>query len=71
MQTSCWVATEICTQPQLKPRVKTIEKFIKIAKECKRLNQYNALLAIVSGLNLVAVSRLKQTWEVPQSYLGC
>jgi hypothetical protein len=47
----------------LKPRVKTLEKFIKVAKRCKKINQFNALMAIVSGLNQVSVGRLKTTWE--------
>eukprot|EP00842_Homolaphlyctis_polyrhiza_P006117 jgi/Hompol1/6506/HPOL_002388-RA len=60
---SYWVATEVCTQPELKNRVKVIEAFIKIAKECRKLQNMNTLMAIISGLNLVAVSRLKNTWE--------
>ena len=36
---------------------------IKTANECKKLRDYNAVFAIVSGLNLVSVSRLKVTWE--------
>jgi hypothetical protein len=61
---SFWVATEICTQPEIKNRVKIVEKFIKIANYCFKLNNFNTTLAIVSGLNLVSVSRLKATWEV-------
>ncbi|KAJ2994047.1 hypothetical protein HDV02_001900 [Globomyces sp. JEL0801] len=61
---SYWVATEICTQPDIKNRAKIIEKFIKIAKTCLKLNNFNSTLAIVSGLNVVAVSRLKATWEI-------
>ncbi|KAI8907229.1 ras guanine nucleotide exchange factor domain-containing protein [Gorgonomyces haynaldii] len=61
--TSFWVATEICTQPEIKNRVKMVEQFIKIAKECRKLNNFNSTMAIVSGLNLVSVSRLKSTWE--------
>jgi hypothetical protein len=57
-----WVATEICTQPELKNRAKVIENWIKIAKQCFKLCNYNGTMAIVSGLNVVAVSRLKQTW---------
>lgn len=64
--TSYWVATEICTQPELKYRVRTVERFIKLAKELRRLNNFNTLMAIVSGLNLSAVARLKQTWEAVQ-----
>lgn len=60
---SYWTATEICTQPEVKMRQKVIERFIKIMRELKKLNNLNCLIAILSGLNLSAVSRLKQTWE--------
>ncbi|KAJ3090106.1 hypothetical protein HK102_004664 [Quaeritorhiza haematococci] len=60
---SYWVGTEICTQPELKSRVKVIERIIKVGKECKKLRNYNTLLAIISGLNIASVARLKNTWE--------
>lgn len=60
--TSHWVATEVCTQPQMKPRAKVIEKMIKLAKELKLMDNYNSCLAIISGLNMASVSRLRQTW---------
>jgi hypothetical protein len=58
-----WVATEVCTQPELKKRVCVVEMWIKIAKICFKLKNFNSCMAIISGLNLVAVSRLKNTWE--------
>ena len=60
---SYWVATEIVTQPELRPRIKIVEKFIKIAKDLEKYRNYNALVAVVSGLNLAAIQRLKLTWE--------
>lgn len=53
----------MCTQPEMKNRCKVIEKLIKVAKETRRMENFNTTMAIVSGLNLVAVSRLKSTWE--------
>lgn len=64
---SYWVATEICTQPEMKNRVKVVEKMIKIAKCCMKLKNFNTSMAIYSGLNVSAVSRLKQTWENVES----
>ena len=61
---SFWVATEVCTQPEIKNRVKTLEKLVKIAYKCFEINNFNSALAIVSGLNVVSVGRLKETWEV-------
>ncbi|KAJ3117329.1 Rap guanine nucleotide exchange factor 6, partial [Nowakowskiella sp. JEL0407] len=31
---------------------------------CRRMNNFNTLLAIISGLNMSPVTRLKQTWEI-------
>ncbi|RKO94654.1 ras guanine nucleotide exchange factor domain-containing protein, partial [Blyttiomyces helicus] len=62
-QISYWVATEVCTQPELRSRARVLEKCIQLAKECRRLNNFNSTMAIVSGLNLSAVGRLKDTWE--------
>eukprot|EP01135_Chromosphaera_perkinsii_P004800 Nk52_evm31s296 gene=Nk52_evmTU31s296 len=58
---SYWVATEICLTADLKKRISVIERFIKIAKTCKRLNNFNTLYAVVSGLNHGSVARMKKT----------
>ncbi|ORX88093.1 ras GEF [Anaeromyces robustus] len=63
---SYWVTTEILTQPQLKPRAKVLEMFIKIAYICKKLNNYQTLFSICSGLGHSQVTRLKMTWEAIQ-----
>ena len=47
----------------MKKRVKVIEKYIKIACKLFKLNNFNTTMGIVSGLNLMPVSRLKLTWE--------
>ncbi|KAJ1506464.1 hypothetical protein HMI54_005062 [Coelomomyces lativittatus] len=60
---SYWVATEICTQPELQQRVKTFEKLISIAKHCRRENNFNTCMAIIAGLNNASVLRLKETWR--------
>eukprot|EP01137_Pigoraptor_chileana_P023752 Opistho-2@90583 len=61
---SYWVATEIVGQASLKDRVTLIERFVKVAKNCKRLHNYNALMGIVAGLNMSPVQRLKKTWTL-------
>lgn len=62
-KTCYWIATEICTQPEKSNRALVISQSIKMANVCFKLKNYNTALAIVSGLNALAVSRLKQTWE--------
>jgi hypothetical protein len=63
-RTCFWVATEICTQPEISKRVAALESCIKMARVCYRLRNYNGAMAILSGLNIVAVSRLKNTWDL-------
>lgn len=60
---SFWAGTEICTQPILQNRIKTLEKMILVAKHCFLLNNFNTAMAIYAGLSNSAVSRLLQTWK--------
>tara|TARA_R110002050_G_scaffold193640_3_gene328668 strand:+ start:584 stop:1621 length:1038 start_codon:yes stop_codon:yes gene_type:complete len=39
-----------------------IQKFIHIASQLRKLNDFNGMLAIISGLGNVAVQRLKKAW---------
>jgi hypothetical protein len=63
-QLSFWVGPEICTTPKLEDRIKVVEGFIKLLKCLKELQNYNGVMAIVSGLNSASVRRLKKTWAV-------
>jgi len=66
-----WVATEIVQEERLGKRANIIKKFISIADHCRNLNNYNAVMEILSGLNLTPVFRLKKTWEqLPRKYLA-
>jgi hypothetical protein len=51
-------------QKDVKMRGKMLKKFIKIASECEQINNFNTCMAILSGLNNVAVQRLKSLWDV-------
>lgn len=59
-----WVTYEIIKFEKVAQRQKAIQKFIKVARECKKLNNFNALLEIIGGLNSIAVHRLKKSWAV-------
>eukprot|EP01132_Coremiostelium_polycephalum_P003684 gene3684-4589_t len=64
-----WVATEVVTTPHPKKRVEVLKRFILVAEYCKKINNFNTLMEIVSGLNNCAVSRLKETWKaLPTRY---
>lgn len=59
---SYMVASEICSHLKKKNRVKMLEYFIDVAKECINLGNFNSLMAIIAGMNMNPVARLKKTW---------
>jgi hypothetical protein len=48
-------------------RVKVIEYWIEVARECINLGNFNSLMGIITGLNMTPVSRLRRTWSKIQS----
>ena len=64
MQVGMWVVREVLSARDLETRVNTVKAFIKIALELFRINNFNATLEMVAGLENTAVHRLKKTWEV-------
>nr|XP_043898919.1 rap guanine nucleotide exchange factor 6 isoform X1 [Solea senegalensis] len=68
-QETFWVATEILKEPNALKRMKTIKHFIKIALHCRECKNFNSMFAIISGLNLAPVARLRTSWEkLPSKY---
>ncbi|TPX34923.1 hypothetical protein SmJEL517_g02593 [Synchytrium microbalum] len=57
-----WVGTIVCSYEQLQKRTEAIEKFIKVARKCLELQNFNSAMAIFSGLNTNSVSRMKKSW---------
>uniref|UniRef100_A0A3P9GX24 RasGEF domain family, member 1Bb n=1 Tax=Oryzias latipes TaxID=8090 RepID=A0A3P9GX24_ORYLA len=57
------VATEICMPAKKKQRARIIEFFIDVAQECFNIGNFNSLMAIITGMNMNPVSRLKKTWS--------
>eukprot|EP01117_Protostelium_nocturnum_P011072 TRINITY_DN4017_c0_g2_i2.p1 TRINITY_DN4017_c0_g2~~TRINITY_DN4017_c0_g2_i2.p1 ORF type:complete len:632 (+),score=215.08 TRINITY_DN4017_c0_g2_i2:203-2098(+) len=60
---SNWVATSIVNEINIKERVRLMRHFIKVAKECRNVGNFNGTMQIVSGLQSSAVHRLHKTWE--------
>ena len=58
---SNWVERMILKEKEVKVRVKLYEKFIKIADQCRALNNFNSLFAIYCGLTANPIHRLKKT----------
>ncbi|XP_006899121.1 PREDICTED: rap guanine nucleotide exchange factor 6 isoform X3 [Elephantulus edwardii] len=68
-QETFWVASEILTEANQLKRMKIIKHFIKIALHCRECKNFNSMFAIISGLNLASVARLRGTWEkLPNKY---
>nr|XP_029717851.1 ras-GEF domain-containing family member 1B-A isoform X1 [Aedes albopictus] len=61
------VATEICKHSKKKQRARVIEYWIETARESFNIGNFNTLMAIIAGLNLSPISRLKKTWAKIQS----
>uniref|UniRef100_A0A8C7MS64 RasGEF domain family, member 1Bb n=1 Tax=Oncorhynchus kisutch TaxID=8019 RepID=A0A8C7MS64_ONCKI len=57
------VATEICMPVKKKHRARALEFFIDVARECFNIGNFNSLMAIITGMNMSPVSRLKKTWS--------
>ncbi|XP_066599758.1 uncharacterized protein [Prorops nasuta] len=64
---SYFVATEVCKHAKKKQRVRVVEYWIETARECFNIGNFNSLMAIIAGLNMSPISRLKKTWSKVQS----
>ncbi|XP_015669765.1 rap guanine nucleotide exchange factor 6 [Protobothrops mucrosquamatus] len=68
-QETFWVATEILSETNQLKRMKIVKHFIKIALHCRECKNFNSMFAVISGLNLAPVARLRSTWEkLPSKY---
>ncbi|XP_065910570.1 ras-GEF domain-containing family member 1B-like [Dysidea avara] len=55
------VSTEICVPTKKHDRVRVYDFFIQTALHCYKINNFNSCLAVLIGLNMTPVSRLKKT----------
>ena len=55
-----WVATEIVTEHNPSKRKEVLRRCIEIADALRKLQNWNTLFAVISGLNQSSVSRLKR-----------
>ena len=58
-----WVATTILYSPKLKDRVRDMEKMLRVVIELRKLDNYDTLFAVISGLENQSVYRLSKTLE--------
>jgi len=62
-QVSAWATLSILWQEKIADRIRTYEKLVNITEHLRKMNNFNSMLAILSGLNSSAVFRLKYTRE--------
>jgi len=63
-QVSGWVSTAVIEIEDLKLRAVALNRFIFIAEKCRQLNNFNAVMEILSALNSSSLYRLRQTWDL-------
>ena len=67
---SMFVVNDILIEKDITSRVEQIEEYIALASIADGNNQFELLASIISGLNHIAISRLKLTWSlVPKNVL--
>ncbi|RPA86207.1 ras GEF [Ascobolus immersus RN42] len=59
-----WVANIILERPKAKHRARALEKFMNVAWLLRHRNNYNALGAVIAGINGTAVHRLSLTRDL-------
>ena len=66
-----WTINQVLGEKRsITKRVKAIKQLIRIATLAMKLNNYNTLFAILSGLMHLSISRLKSCWDkVPAKHL--
>ncbi|KAK9466356.1 ras guanine nucleotide exchange factor domain-containing protein [Lipomyces arxii] len=62
-QLTNWTAQCVLTQNDLKKRVNVIKHLINIADQCRQLNNFSSMTAIISALYSATIHRLNRTWE--------
>lgn len=65
---SFWIVSTILV-PDQSERTKILSKWIMVAEECRKINNYNTVMEILAALGMVTISRLKLTWrDLPEKY---
>jgi len=69
-QLAAWVSNFILLRDKPKHRALMLEKFMRIARKVRELNNYNALGAIIAGIKSSSVHRLAATRELIPPTVG-
>ncbi|KAI5369584.1 Putative ras-like guanine nucleotide exchange factor, small GTPase [Septoria linicola] len=69
-QIACWVANYVLLRDKPKHRVLMLEKFMRVARKLRELNNYNSLGAVIAGVKSTSVHRLAATRDLVQPSVG-
>ncbi|KAJ1565330.1 hypothetical protein HK096_003415, partial [Nowakowskiella sp. JEL0078] len=58
-----WVVHTVLNESRQKERTTIVRHFIHIAENCRLLNNFDTLMAILSGLEAAPIHRLRKTWD--------
>jgi hypothetical protein len=63
-QVTTWVIETILAEHDIRKRGNILKSYVRVAEKLYSLNNFNSLMAVLSGLNSSAISRLNETWCV-------
>jgi hypothetical protein len=69
-QVAAWVSNYVLLRDKPKHRALMLEKFMRIARKLREMNNYNALGAIIAGIKSSAVGRLVATRDLVSPEIG-
>jgi len=61
---SRWLCSEIVREESVESRAAVITNIIHLGVKCNALNNFNAVMEVLSALCSAAIARLKQSWAV-------
>lgn len=59
-----WVAACILAEKDTKKRASTIKYFVQVSEQCRQINNFSSMTAIISALYSSTIHRLKKSWEL-------
>ncbi|KAK1229850.1 cell division cycle- protein [Marasmius sp. AFHP31] len=66
-----WTVSSVLSKPRSRQRGAIARHLISVADQCRILNNFSSMMAIMTGLNAPPIRRLKRTWaHVPQQYMA-
>lgn len=59
-----WVAACILAEKDTKKRASVIKYFVQVSEQCRQINNFSSMTAIISALYSSTIHRLKKSWEL-------